>query len=130
MSTSALIFTDNFITNATLSDILSKVGVDVISVTSDWNKAKDVLVKYSPSHVFIDYQSLKNSEEALKISRFFHSISDSELTFMMPQNHEEVKQKHLLNVFSANLLPTPFNSQDVRNVISKEAIHYFYGVDY
>ncbi len=130
MSTTALIFTDNFITNATLSDILSKVGVQVLAVANDWNRAKEVLAQHSPSHVFIDYQALKSSEEALTMSRFFHSISNSELTFMMHQNHEEVKQKHFLSILSANNLPTPFNSQDVRNLISKEAIHYFYGVDY
>ncbi len=130
MSATALIFTDNFITNATLSDILSKLGVEVISVTTDWNKAKDVLTTYSPSHVFIDYQSLDNAEDALKLSRFFHSISNSEVTFMMPDDAKEFVNNHLLNVFSTSTLSTPFNTHEVKKVISKEAISYFYGVEY
>jgi DNA helicase IV len=130
MSPSALIFTDNFIINATLSDILSKLGVEVIAVTTNWNKAKEVLTTYSPSHVFIDYQSVNDSEEALKISRFFNAISDSEITFMMPENLEELTHDHLLSIFSSDILSTPFTTQDVRQIISKEAVQYFYGVDY
>tara|TARA_R110000868_G_scaffold1211_1_gene9261 strand:- start:29440 stop:29835 length:396 start_codon:yes stop_codon:yes gene_type:complete len=123
---SALIFSDNFITSTTLSNQLRKLGINKIYECKSSKNALSILINSKLDFVFVDSDS--KEYDSSKVIQQLDTFTDAEIIIL---GLEENKSKTLDYFFSSNcelnFLSKPISYDDVEQIIVKENTYHFFG---